>query len=306
MTTSECRIGKIIAVLLKEYLGNLRVRKYSPKTLDVHDRAVKDFSRFLAGQEVTDLCNLRHEDLVRYRLHLVDRNFKPASIEVYLRAVKRFLGYLEEQQHIFLNPAEHMRMKQAERSLLPVPTEEDMERLMQAPDTSKNRGIRDRALLETAYGTGARSGEIISLRVESLNLDEHTVRLFGKGSRERVVPLGRSAAEWLGRYLRVARPALLKKKQVDALWIGFNQTPLGSQSIGVLMRTYGKKAGLQIRINPHSLRRACVTHMLRRGADPISIQQLLGHASLKTLGCYLRVSITEVKAMHEKTRPGRR
>jgi integrase/recombinase XerD len=294
----------IIGILLHEYLGSFRALKYSEKSIEIYSRALQDFSAFLDAEELKEIRNLEESHLVRYRLQLIERNFKPASIEIYLRAVKRFLGHLEERQHIFFNPAEKLMTKQAERPLLPVPTEEDILRLLQQPDLNTVIGIRDRALLETAYGTAARLGELAAMRLESLNLGERTVRLFGKGSRERMVPLGRGAVEWLTQYIEKARPELLKGNRTDALWVSTKQEELGYQAISVIIRGYGKKAGLSIGINPHSLRRACVTHMLRNGADPISIQQLLGHASLGTLSQYLRVSITEVKAMHEKTRPG--
>ena len=196
-------------------------------------------------------------------------------------------------------------VKQAERRLLPVPSEEEIARLMQQPDIGKPTGIRDRAILETAYGTGARLGELTGIRLEALNLDDRTVRLLGKGRRERVVPLGQTATDWIERYIHEARPELLGRQVSDALWISCRQHALGYQHIGLMIRRCGRAADIEIPITPHSLRRACVTHMLRNGADPVSIQHLLGHASLRHLSQYLRVTITEIKSMHRRTTPGR-
>ena len=303
----KCTVEPGVSVTqhIQRYVQGLRVHGYSPKTIEIYTRGIRVFEEFLARDGVEDLQSVGKDHLNRYRRYLHGRSYQPASIEIFLRSLKGFFRYLEDGQHLFLNPAEDLVVQQAERRLLPVPTEEDICRLMEQPDTRKPTGIRDRAILETAYGTGARLGELSSLQLQSLQLGDQTVRLLGKGRRERLVPLGEAAAAWIERYLTQARPGLLGPNASDALWISSRRAPLSYMSMGMMIRRYGQEAGIGMRITPHALRRACATHMLRRGADPVSIQQLLGHSSLKHLSQYLRVTITEIKAMHQKSTPGR-
>lgn len=304
MTIHTAKPANSVNQHVEAYAEGLRLRGYSPKTIAIYTHAVWLLTNFLGGNGEMDLQSVSKDHLTRFRLDLLERDYQAASIEIFLRGLKSFFRYLEEGQHLFINPAEDLVVMQAKRRLLPVPSEEDMQLLMQQPDTSTPLGLRNRAILETAYGTGARLGELTGLKVDDLNLEEQTVKLLGKGRRERVVPLGTSATRWIQRYLKEARPALLGPEASDALWINSRRQPLGYQSAGIMIRGYGRAAGLAEIITTHSLRRACATHMLRRGADPVSIQQLLGHAGLKHLSQYLRVTITEIKAMHEDSIPG--
>jgi len=189
--------------------------------------------------------------------------------------------------------------------LVPVPNEEDIRKLMEQPDLGTAAGVRDRALLEVGYSTALRLSELAGLNLADPNLKDATVRVLGKGSKERVVPLGRQAISWLEEYVGKARPELLTASPDEpALWLGGMGRRFHVLLIGKMMRDYGKRAGIACGITPHALRRACATHMLRGGAHPAAIQMLLGHASLSTLSSYLRVSITDLQAMHAKARVG--
>ena len=187
---------------------------------------------------------------------------------------------------------------------MPVPSEEEVRRLLGQPDITTPVGMRDRALLETAYGTGARLKELVGLTLDRVVLADQTVRLMGKGSKERLVPLGGPAAEWLGRYLAEARPKLLRVSTSDQLWISLRGDPLGYGGVIAVVRLHARASGMAHPISPHALRRACVTHMLRRGASPAVLQEMLGHASLGSLSQYLQVAIRDIKDMHAHTRPG--
>ena len=289
--------------MLQEYLVSFRTRNYSPKTVSIYTYALKRFVDFLGREGLSRMQDVGRDDLRCYRLYLQEREYENTSIEVFLRAVKQFLGYLEKEQHIFLNPADGLVLHRSQRKLMPVPSEEDIEKLLQHPNTATSVGMRDRALLETAYGTGARLGELHSMTVARLHLSDGTTRLHGKGNRERVVPLGRMAVEWLEGYMTEARPKLLGSRVCDELWIGQGGEPLGYMGVRCVVLAHARGAGIAPPIGPHALRRACATHMLRNGADPIQIQHLLGHASLKTLSHYLRVTIADLQSAHQKTRP---
>jgi integrase/recombinase XerD len=223
-----------------------------------------------------------------------------------MRTARAFLGWLEEQRALFVSPAHGMILPAPKRPLMPTPTRQDVLRMLKHPNTRTLTGVRDRALLETIYATGARVGELGSMSVQSVDLTHSTIRLMGKGARERVVPLGKQAGKWIQQYLQEVRPQLLQgREEPTQLWIGRKGAPLSYQAFRAIVLTHGKARGIHPPIRPHGLRRACATHMLQNGASPIEIAQLLGHNSFKTLSQYLRLSIREIKDMHQNTPPGK-
>ena len=293
-----------VGVHATAYLQGLTLRNYSPRTIQIYAWAIRDFEAFLRTRGVGGLHQVQPVHVELYRLSLFERSFQPASVDVYLRAIRQLFAYLTANHVCFLNPAEGLVIPQAPRKLLPVPSEEEVQRLLDQPNVNTPVGLRDRAILETAYGTGARLKELVGLTVERVLLTDQTVRLMGKGSKERLIPLGRQAAEWLGRYLAGARPKLPGAGGSDRLWISQRGGPLGYGGVIAMVRIHAKASGMAYPISPHALRRACVTHMLRRGASPAELQEMHGHASLGTLSQYLQVAICDIKDMHARTRPG--
>ena len=161
-------------------------------------------------------------------------------------------------------------------------------------------------MIETGYSTGARREELSRLEMQDLNLGVGTLRVLGKGEKERVLPLGRQAVHWLGRYLREARPELLRgDEKAAALWIDLHGHALDYSALQQILRRHCIAAGIQPIITPHAIRRACATHMLQNNAHPLQLQALLGHATPRTLGHYLRLTITELQSMHRRSKPGR-
>jgi integrase/recombinase XerD len=174
----------------EEYLEQLRTRRYSPRSVETYGRALLDF---IASGKKTDVRAIGRRDLEQYRAQLLDRGFRPASVAVYIQALKLFFRYLEENQAIFENPAAGLDPIRMTRTLQTVPTEAEMAILLSAPDTGTPMGVRDRALLETAYSTGVRRQELVEMRLNAVDLAQGRVRVMGKGSRERMVPLGAEA-----------------------------------------------------------------------------------------------------------------
>jgi integrase/recombinase XerD len=240
-----------------------------------------------------------------YRLSLVSRSLAPATRSVYLRSVRQFCGWMESTQRLFLNPATGLVIREPTRPLLPVPSPEQVAQLLAQPDTATEFGVRDRTLLETAYSTGVRREELGRLTMPDVDLEHETLRIVGKGGRERVVPLGRIACHWLERYLTQARPPLLAGVDSTALWVGSRGRQLHYAALPLILRRYVRMARLTTPITLHSLRRACVTHMLEQGAHPVHLQQLLGHAGLRSLSQYLRLSIRGLRQTHAQSKPGR-
>ena len=286
-----------------EFIHELEKRRYSPRSTDTYRRALEDMAAFLATLGIEKCSEVTAEHLERYQLSLVERGFKPASMDVYLRAVRGLFGMLEQKRRIFVNPAANLRVRDASSPIQHVPTEDDVRRLLEAPDTSTPIGLRDRAVLETAYATAIRRTESARLPLESVDLEARTLRIMGKGERERIVPLTMTASGWLDRYLTDARPKL-KGAQSGRLWLGLRRAS-EPVTISFVFRRHSMAAGLDTRITPHAMRRACATHMLRNGAHPVDIQHLLGHADLGHLSRYLAVSITELRQSHAESRLGR-
>jgi len=302
-TTRKCNICEGVVVKeIAEYVSSLERSRYSPKSIDTYRRALLDLDGFLAETSVRRAEDVTAATLSDYRLSMVERGFRPASQEVYLRAVKGLFRMLESRRRIFINPAADLVARQAPQPVPRVPSERDVRMLLEAPDTATPYGLRDRAILETAYATGARRRELASITLASVDLAGRTARLMGKGNRERIVPLTLCAAAWLGRYIGTARLQLCAVPS-DRLWLG-RRGPLTHAAIYCLFVAHCRAAGLDPVVGPHDMRRACATHMLRNGASPVEIQQLLGHADLSHLSRYLAVSISEMRRAHAKSRLG--
>jgi integrase/recombinase XerD len=179
-----------------------------------------------------------------------------------------------------------------------------VKRLLEGVDTTTTEGVRDRAILETLYATALRREEITHLKTGDLDLEGPSVRVLGKGNRERVVPLTRVAARWLAQYLQEARGALLQGRDPpEQLWLNLRGRPLTGYLLGLIVKRRALAVGLAA-LTPHSLRRACATHLLANGAHPAELQLLLGHAMLKHLSHYLRLGFRELQAAHARSRPG--
>ena len=299
-----CRRSVVVIELAEAFLAELAAQGFRPRSLSVFGLGLQRLAAFLTQRGKARVQDLTPEDLEAYRLALSSQPLAPATRCLYLRTVRKFCAWLESTRRIFLNPAAGLVVGRVDRRLQPVPTEEEMVRLLAQPDTTTDGGLRDRALLETAYSTGLRRAELIGLSVSDVNLEHETLQITGKGGRERVVPLGGTARHWLSRYLAQARPRLVANEPIAALWVTPRAQPLSYQALIPMLRRYARRAGIATPITPHSLRRACATHLLGHGAHPAHLQLLLGHAGLRHLGQYLQLSITELRATHARSRPG--
>jgi integrase/recombinase XerD len=291
----------LIVIQAEQYLATLAVKRFSERTVTCYRWALADF---MGHVKKRDVRTIQSRDLEAYRLNLLERRFKPGSIQTCFQAIRGLFRYLEEHQAIFENPAEGLPMMKVPTLLQPVPTEEEMRILLDQPNVTAPIGIRDRAMLELAYSTGIRRQELFGLKASSVNVAESQARVLGKGSKERMVPVGQVAMDWLGRYMSEVRLKWATGESGEALWLASNGHPLGYGALEQALTRYLRKAGINTRIGLHSIRRACATHMLQRGASPLAIQRLLGHATLDNLRQYLMVSIKDLKQAHENSRVG--
>lgn len=313
------------STVIEAYLKALKRRRYSPKTIATYRYPLTLFASFFqsraseagppepcAKEEAAScfsrLQDVTRDDLAAWRLDLIERGLADASLEVFLRAARNLFNWMEAEGMLFDNPAAALKTPKYERKLLPVPSEAELRRLLAQPAVTTPVGIRDRAIIEVGYCCALRREELARLTLRDPDFLQRSLRVLGKGSRERMLPLGEEAFTWLRRYVDDARPALLGRNAeaaaLDVLWISTDGKPFGGQGISVMLKKYGREAKLSVNITPHSLRRACATHMLRNGAHPVQIQMLLGHATMRHLAQYLRLTIREIREMHRKSRPG--
>jgi integrase/recombinase XerD len=240
-------------------------------------------------------------DLEELRVELC-RRLGENTLENYVGNIKRFYQWLEHTHRMLFNPASAWLVPRRKHKLPQVPTEEEIARMLAQPDTDNLLGLRDRAMLEVLYTTGARRSELAALTLDDINLRNGTARLFGKGKKERIAPLGKVAVHWLRRYLAESRAHYAKEHAGKALWFGTRRKPIGPQVITVQLRLYARKAGLSPTFfSPHAFRRACATHMLRHGAHPMMLHQLLGHTRLQTLRPYLQLTVQDLIETHHNS-----
>lgn len=263
------------------------------------------FARSLVGRGTT-LSTATEATINDYLAHLHARegSIKAASQRRLMVSLKRFYRWLLDQGKIQADPLRNIEKPKAIQRFPKTLAEKQVSDLLDAPDTSTALGMRDRAMLEMLYATGLRVSELIGLRLFELSLNDNVVRVVGKGSKERLVPLGEVAADWLARYLREARGELLGGHVSDAIFVTTRGTAMTRQMFWVLIKKYALHAGIsQQRISPHVLRHAFATHLLNHGADLRVVQMLLGHADISTTQIYTHVARERLKQLHQQHHP---
>ncbi len=292
--------------LKEEFLTQLKDLNYTYKSILSYRYPLNRLLAFLTAEKVNRIQDVTLADLEKYGLSLVNAKFKPASIQMYVRVLKLFFQWLENSGVIFVNPASELGTIKTERRLQSVPSEEDMNKLLSMPDLTTPCGIRDRAIMEVAYGCALRLNELLCLTIFSIDLNNNILRVLGKGRKERMLPLTSQAVFYLDKYLNGIRKELLSNNLDDnSLWISQYHRRPSQIAIQKMLSNYAKKANIENNISVHAIRRACATHMLRNGAHPAQIQLLLGHASMRHLSQYLQLTITEIKAMHKNSKIGK-
>lgn len=257
------------------------------------------------GLQEKDLAAVERQQIVHYVTDLKMKGRAAATIARKLAALKAFYRFMVQEDYMPSDPAEAVEAGTKGTHLPKVLTEDEVEALLSAPDLTTAEGLRDRALLEMLYATGMRVSEIVNLKVENVNLEMKYVLVFGKGSKERIVPLGSVAAGYLERYLKEARPTFFVKDEEDpqTVFIGLGGQGLTRQRVWELIGQYGRNAGILKHISPHMLRHSFATHLLDNGADLRSVQEMLGHADISTTQIYTHLTNKRLRAVYEKAHP---
>ena len=287
------------------YLTHLTVeRRLSVNSVESYARDLLLLRRFAAGlgTEVERLTRQRLEELVR---QLMSEGRSPRSVARAVACYRGFYRFLVLDNRLTANPADQLRAPRSWRTLPRHLSIEEIDRLLEQPDVTTPRGLRDRALIELLYATGLRVSELISLRPADVNLDASYLTCTGKGDKQRVVPMGDEAAAWVRRYTREGRLALLGRRSSPRLFVNARGGGPGLTRVGFwkILKAYGRGAGITAALSPHTLRHSFATHLLERGADLRAIQMMLGHADLSTTQIYTHVLQQRMRAVYDRFHP---
>jgi integrase/recombinase XerD len=293
------------AALLDEFCDQLWLEDGLAKnTLESYRRDLALFADWLAGRGKA-LDAAAEPELLGYFAfrHRGAERFGASTQARLASSLKRFYQYLVRSNQIAADPTLRLETPKRAPRFPRTLTEADVEALLAAPDVERPLGLRDRAMLELLYATGLRVSELVRLKRDEVSLDMGVVRVFGKGSKERMVPLGEEAAAWLTRYQGEARPALLKGRGADAVFVTARGDAMTRQAFWHLITRYGARAVPGKHLSPHTLRHAFATHLINHGADLRVVQLLLGHADISTTQIYTHVARERLKVLHQKHHP---
>jgi integrase/recombinase XerD len=275
----------------------------SRNTIESYRRDLTLFSAWLGAERGKTLLQAQREDLLAYLAYKFHRKAKARSSARLLSSFKRLYRYLLRENRIQADPTLQVESPKLPRGLPKTLTEEDVDLLLATPNVETPLGLRDRSMLETLYASGLRVSELVTMQVAQLSQDMGVVRVMGKGSKERLVPVGEEALSWIRRYIDSARPDILAGRQVDALFVTSRGASMTRQAFWHLIRRYADRAGIRKGISPHTLRHAFATHLLNHGADLRVVQMLLGHADISTTQIYTHVARERLKQLHAKHHP---
>jgi len=288
--------------LLPDYLAVLLVeRGLAAHSVSSYRNDLRAFGVWLAGKGL-DAPGCERADLRRYISELRGRGLSARSAARALAAIRGLYRYLLERNETQQDPTLELETPKLMRALPYFLSAEQVEALLGAPDVAAPLGLRDRAMLETIYATGVRVSELVGLKVGQLRLDPGYVRVWGKGNKERIVPVGSSAVEWLERYLGMARPKL-DKRHSEMLFLSNRGEGMTRQRFWLLIKHYGKQAGIATHLSPHVMRHSFATHLLEHGADLRAVQAMLGHSDISTTEIYTHITRERLRQLYDRAHP---
>ena len=293
-----------VAYCMERYLDYLNFeRGLSPRTLEAYQRDVGQFVDFAVRRGRDSPDSVDSGDVREYVLHLSERGLASTSVRRAQSSLRTYFGFLIEEGLLEEDPTEGLRSPKVGRTLPTVLSPAEMETLLEAPRLDSPAYWRDRTILEVLYATGIRVSELIALRITDLELDTRVCTVFGKGAKERMVPLGRPACLALERYLREVRPGLDRGRGQGRVFLSHRGRPLPRTTVWTLVRSAALAAGIRATVSPHTLRHTFATHLLEGGADLVAVQELLGHADVTTTQIYTHVDRRYLRDVHQKYHP---
>jgi integrase/recombinase XerD len=288
---------------IRAFLNYLRVEKgLAENTYLAYRTDLSKFRAFVARRGL-EFEEVTREDVVDFLADLYHRRLDSRTVARHLVTVRNFFRFALDEHLLRHDPTQNLETPRMRQRLPGFLTLDEVERLLAQPDSTSFLGIRDKAMLEILYGTGLRVSEMVNLRVEDVQRDAGYLRCTGKGNKQRLVPVGRTALAALERYLRLARPKLLRGRLSPALFLNRSGRQIGRVGFWKLLQAYGRRAGLRGRLSPHKLRHSFATHLLERGADLRSVQLMLGHADIATTQIYTHVVQGRLKQIYKAHHP---
>lgn len=276
----------------------------SANTRQAYERDLRLFCKTLGFKNSDALVNVSREQITGYMTQLKERGLAAATIARKLAAIKAFYRFMTAEGYMDANPAEVVEAGTKGIKLPRVLSEDEVVRLLSQPDITTAEGFRDRTMLEVLYATGMRVSELINLTLERVDLNMKYIIAFGKGSKERIVPLGSVAAEFLQQYLEKVRPKLTHAgRNTNIVFLAFGGHELTRQRFWQIIRAYGRKANINKALTPHILRHSFATHLLDNGADLRSVQELLGHSDISTTQIYTHLTNKRLRDIYAKAHP---
>jgi integrase/recombinase XerD len=287
------------------FIQYLSVEKgLAQNTLESYERDLTQYMDFVEKSRITQLKDTKKLTIQNYLLQLKKLGRASSSVTRSMVSIRSFYQFLVRERMLELDPSLNMESPRLVKRLPKVLSVQEVECLLEAPETITPYGMRDKAMLELLYATGIRVSELVSLNAGHVNLGMGFVRCIGKGSKERIIPLGRIAAKWLHDYIQIMRHQLLRESKLDdALFINHLGTRLTRQGFWKIIKKYGREARIMKEITPHTLRHSFATHLLDNGADLRAVQEMLGHADISTTQIYTHVNKIRMKEVYNRSHP---
>lgn len=290
--------------LIEMFLNYLSVeRGLSNNTIASYRRDLVKYAGYIKNKNIDSAAKTNRDHISDFMFGEKDRGLSAVSIARNLVAIKTFYRFLVRERILKADPSAIVEAPRLWKRLPEVMTLAEVEALIAAPNLRDNHGIRDRAILEMMYATGMRASELVNLKLEDVNLEVGFVRCFGKGRKERIVPLGNKAKEALARYLEKARPKLLKVNSGTFIFLSRLSRKMSRQMLWKIIIGYARQAKIKRQIKPHTLRHSFATHLLEGGADLRSVQEMLGHSDISTTQIYTHIQKDRLKTVHKQFHP---
>jgi integrase/recombinase XerD len=292
-------------IFLKEYLSVLSLEKnLSPNTVSSYKNDISSFINFLSDRNIDDPSQINYQDIIDFFKELNELGLSKTSAARYYSSLKGFFKYLSLNNYIKSNPIEKVETPKLSKNLPNVLSFNEVEKILNQPNTNDKFGLRDKAILELFYACGVRISELLNLKISDLFFSEEMIRVFGKGSKERLIPIGESAINWITNYLKNSRPLLMKKlKSENYLFLNSRGTKLSRMGVWKIVDRYVTEAGIKKEVHPHTFRHSFATHLLEGGADLRAVQEMLGHSDISTTQIYTHIDREYIKQVHKEYHP---
>nr|MDH3077388.1 site-specific tyrosine recombinase XerD [Bacillus velezensis]MDH3093436.1 site-specific tyrosine recombinase XerD [Bacillus velezensis]MDH3099158.1 site-specific tyrosine recombinase XerD [Bacillus velezensis]WGD99447.1 site-specific tyrosine recombinase XerD [Bacillus velezensis] len=290
---------------IKDFIHYVRVeRGLSQNTMMSYERDLKSYSLFLTESlQITSWNDVTRLHIIQYLKHIKDSGKSGKTSARHLASIRSFHQFLLREKAADKDPSVHIETQKTERTLPKVLALHEVERLLDTPKLDSPFGLRDKAMLELLYATGIRVSEMIELKLSDVHLTMGFVRRFGKGRKERIVPIGEAASHAIEAYIEKARGKLLKKNVTEALFLNHHGRQISRQGFWKNLKKIALEAGIKKELTPHTLRHSFATHLLENGADLRAVQEMLGHADISTTQIYTHVTKTRLKDVYKQYHP---